>query len=187
MTTPFKTSTYHKAPYPSISPLRPELTQANRTVIITGGATGIGYAIARSFAQAKASTLILLGRRSPVVQDAVARLNADFPSTKAIGRICDVGDVESAEAFWAGLRDDEIVADVLVLSAGRAPTERGGILELGYQAVLGELRTNVGGHVVFSEMFYRQEGRDGDKRLVRTDLVGGGVGTVLIVDSICST
>lgn len=45
------TKTIHKTTYPTIDPARPELSQAGRTVVITGGSAGIGFAIAQGFAQ----------------------------------------------------------------------------------------------------------------------------------------
>lgn len=64
---PSYTRTFHRTSYPSISPTRPELSLAGKTVIVTGGGTGIGAAIALSVAQAGASHLAIIGRRSAVL------------------------------------------------------------------------------------------------------------------------
>ena len=40
------TKKWHSEPYPYISPTRPELSARGKNVIVTGGGTGIGNAIA---------------------------------------------------------------------------------------------------------------------------------------------
>jgi glycerate-2-kinase len=58
---------YHKKPYQAIDPSLPALQQTGRTVIVTGGNSGIGYAIARSFVKANAARVVILGRPKDVV------------------------------------------------------------------------------------------------------------------------
>jgi hypothetical protein len=55
METPFPTKTSHKTAYPAISPTRPELTAKGKTIVITGGGTGIGAETALYFAKAGAA------------------------------------------------------------------------------------------------------------------------------------
>ncbi|KIK58413.1 hypothetical protein GYMLUDRAFT_246118 [Collybiopsis luxurians FD-317 M1] len=68
------TSTYHRSTYPSISPSKPSLSQAGRTVLITGGGGSIGC----SFAKASASRVIVVGCRSGLLDEAVAKLQDEF-------------------------------------------------------------------------------------------------------------
>lgn len=49
------------------------LLQGGYTVLVTGGATGIGYALAASLIQAK-NTVIISGRREDKLKDAVSKL-----------------------------------------------------------------------------------------------------------------
>jgi short-subunit dehydrogenase involved in D-alanine esterification of teichoic acids len=56
-------------------------SQKGRTIIVTGGAAGIGCAIAHSFALASADQVIILGRRLEVVAKAADSLHAIFPSS----------------------------------------------------------------------------------------------------------
>ncbi|KAK1831541.1 NAD(P)-binding protein [Podospora conica] len=147
--------TLHKAPYPSISPLRPELSQAGRTVLIAGGSTGIGFAIARGFMQAKASRVILLGRRADVVQAAADKLNAECADKTKL---------------WDELEAQGTVVDVLVLNAavtgGAAP-----ILQSGLKRLWNTFEVNVRSLMDFTERLWKQKG-GGKKYIVNISTSG---------------
>ncbi|KAM0270456.1 hypothetical protein ACHAQH_009413 [Verticillium albo-atrum] len=108
------TNAYHREPYPAISPTREALSKTGRTILIAGGSTGIGYSIAQSFAVAKATQIIILGRRQNVLDEAVARLAGEHPTVKVIGRTCDIADGKAINDLWASLAWDGILVDVLV-------------------------------------------------------------------------
>ncbi|KAF4233287.1 hypothetical protein CNMCM6805_009377 [Aspergillus fumigatiaffinis] len=150
------TQTVHNAPYHAIAPSRPELSQAGKTVLITGGHTGIGYAIARAFAQASAKRLIIIGRRDNLVASAAARLASEFPSTQTVGLRCDIADVESVDRLWNGLANDNTFVDVVVLNAAKLSSQP--ILDLGRDKVWEEYITNVRTHLDFTERLYKQPG-----------------------------
>lgn len=152
------TQTIHNAPYPAISPSRPELSQAGKTVLITGGHTGIGFAIARAFAQAGAERLIVIGRRHGLVSSAVKRLESEFPSIQALGRRCDVADLDSANALWTNLANRRILVDIVVLNAAKLSAQP--ILNLGNDAVWDEYVMNVRTHLYFTERLYKQPGAE---------------------------
>ncbi|KAA8568229.1 hypothetical protein EYC84_008613 [Monilinia fructicola] len=59
---PSPTSTWHSKTYPSLSPTRPELSAKGKSVLITGGGSGIGAETALYFATAGASRIALLGQ-----------------------------------------------------------------------------------------------------------------------------
>lgn len=67
------TKEWHSKPYPFISPQRPELSARGKTVVVTGGGTGIGKAVAAAFAQAGADVWIV-GRRSDALESARAEV-----------------------------------------------------------------------------------------------------------------
>jgi NAD(P)-dependent dehydrogenase (short-subunit alcohol dehydrogenase family) len=157
------TKTVHRAPYPEISPSRPELFQVGKTVLITGGHTGIGYAIARAFAQARADRIIIVGRRADLVASAAARLVAQFPEVQALGRVCDVSDLASADTLWEELAKEDIVVDVLVLNAAKLSTQP--ILDVGRDSVWSEYLLNVRANLDFAERLYKQPNAKGLRKV----------------------
>jgi FlaA1/EpsC-like NDP-sugar epimerase len=77
------TKTTRKDVYPAISPSRPELSQAGKVVLITGAGTGVGFNIAKSFVQASADTVIIIGRRLEKLETAASTLKQINPTTKS--------------------------------------------------------------------------------------------------------
>ncbi|KAL6878816.1 hypothetical protein J3F83DRAFT_258184 [Trichoderma novae-zelandiae] len=159
---------YHRKPYEAISPSRPELSQAGRTVLVTGGNSGIGYAIARNFIKAGAKRVIILGRRPDVVKSAAEKLAQEAKafgssSTVAEGRVCDIASLESTEALWSGLQKDGIYVDVLVLNAA-APGKVAPILKSGLKNVWADYEANVRSSLDFAERFYKQTGKGAESR-----------------------
>ncbi|CZR66067.1 related to peroxisomal short-chain alcohol dehydrogenase [Phialocephala subalpina] len=158
--------TYHKSSYAAISPLRPELSQAGKTVLITGASAGIGSAIARAYAEASASKVILTGRRKDVVQNSASKPSDEFKNTKFDARVCDVGNVAESAALWSSLCADGVFVDVLVLSAAKFGGQES-ILDAGVANIWSEYETNVRSPLQFTEQLYKQEGhKDRQKHLV---------------------
>ncbi|PNP46495.1 hypothetical protein THARTR1_10729 [Trichoderma harzianum] len=110
----------HKTSYPAISPSRPALSQAGRTVLITGGSGGIGYGIALAFAAAGAARVIIVGRDEAKQQAAAASLAAEAgpgSHTKFEGRAASPGSPENIDGLWDALESEGVLVDVLVLNA----------------------------------------------------------------------
>ncbi|KAI1407166.1 NAD(P)-binding protein [Hypoxylon sp. FL1857] len=147
--------TTHKGPYPAISPSRPELSQAGRTVLITGGSTGVGFAIARGFAQASANRVIITGRRENVLDDAVEKLAHEFPTVQFIGKSLDVADLPSTNQLWADLLQQNITVNVLVLNASSS-SHCQPILEAGVDKIWRDFIVNARTLLAFTEKFYKQ-------------------------------
>ena len=70
------TNTYHHSSYPAISPARPELSVAGKTVLITGGGRGLGTAIVEAFAQANAKHIFIVGRNTTTLQSIAEHIRA---------------------------------------------------------------------------------------------------------------
>lgn len=106
---PSLTTTWHNKSYPAISPSRPELSAAGKTVIITGAGSGIGRATALSFARAGASNIVLIGRTKATLQETQGLLPCS--SSVHVASVTDeksISDIAAAVGAW----------DVLVLAAG---------------------------------------------------------------------
>ncbi|KAL4952341.1 hypothetical protein BDW69DRAFT_200834 [Aspergillus filifer] len=118
---PSATQTWHSTTYPSISPTKPSLSAAGKTVLITGGGTGIGAETARSFAAAGAANIALLGRRLQPLQDTKESIEKKFPETKIFIASADVSkkaEVDDAfEKFITSLPTSSTKIDVLISNA----------------------------------------------------------------------
>jgi len=159
--------TVHHAEYPAISPLRPELSKAGKTVLVAGGSTGIGFAIARAFVRAKAARVILLGRREAVVKESAAKLAAeavDKTTTTVVPLVCDVVNLAESAKLWDSLKKDGIFVDVLVLNAATFGEPKP-ILEAGLASVWGAFEVNVRMLLDFTERFYKQVGGSGRQKV----------------------
>jgi NAD(P)-dependent dehydrogenase (short-subunit alcohol dehydrogenase family) len=154
--------TYHKKPYEAISPSRPELRQDGRTVVVTGGSSGIGRAIARGYLAAGAALVIILGRRQEILQSAVTGLNQEAEtnaySGSAEGLVCDVYDLASIAKLWQAIGDRQILVGTLVLNASAyGATET--ILQGGIHKVWSDFEANVRGPLAMTDHFYKQQAR----------------------------
>lgn len=82
-----------------------------RTVVISGGGTGIGLATARRFA-ADGDQLVLVGRREEVLREAVAQVPGALPVA------ADLATVEGAEQVTRVVKEEYGAVDVLLHAAG---------------------------------------------------------------------
>lgn len=115
------TKTWHTKSYAFVSPGRPELSAAGKNVVVAGGGTGIGKAIAVAFAQAGAASISILGRRAGRLKEALGEIRAAGPQTEVVAQSTDFAQAKGAEE---GLK--KIVAkvgkiDIFIWSAGILP------------------------------------------------------------------
>ncbi len=88
-----------------------------RTVVISGGGTGMGKAVAASFARS-GDDVIIMGRRADVLRDAVRDLESQT-SRPVRWRACDVSDPAQLDRLVDWLATEGIATvDVLVNNAG---------------------------------------------------------------------
>lgn len=102
---PSPTPTWRSETYPSISPTRLELSARGKTVVITGGGTGIGAETAKYFAEAGASRIALLGRREKPLLDTKATILNRFAGIEVFTAATDItqkSQVDSAFAEFVG-------------------------------------------------------------------------------------
>lgn len=155
------TKTIHGTPYDAISPTRAELNQAGKNILVTGGGTGVGLAISKAFVQASASTVIIVGRRTDVLESARKTLEAEAKSsntgTKIIARTCDISKVTDVDALWKYFEDEKMAIDVFVANAA-VFQEAGPMMALGTERVWNMMETNMKAPMYLAEKFVKQPG-----------------------------
>lgn len=116
---------------------------SGNTVLITGGATGIGYAMAEAFLR-EGSSVIICGRRKERLLEARKK----HPELHI--RVCDVSDETDRESLAAWITSEFSSLNILVNNAGvqRDIDFTGGIAE--YMAGENEIKINLEAPIVLS-------------------------------------
>ncbi|KAJ3711913.1 short-chain dehydrogenase/reductase [Lentinula raphanica] len=150
--------THHRDTYPAISPTQPALSEAGKTVLITGGAQGLGFEIARSFAKASASRIIILSRKRPALDAAIQKLRDEFqsPDTSFISQVGDMADDVSITALWDYLHSQKIFVHVLVLNAATLFPLVPDTLSIDKKEFMEAFDINVGGNFLMTAKFVKQ-------------------------------
>lgn len=169
---------YHKKAYPAISPALPQLNQSGKTVVVLGGSTGIGFAIARSFVQAHASQVIILGRRSDILEAAAATLNQESGRNAAKGLTLDGNNLSDIEDLWATLHAEGIYVSVLVLNAA-AFGEKKPILSVSIEDTWRDFEFNVRSNLAMIVGFHRQTTGSEKKYLVNVSTIAAYMWTTM--------
>ncbi|MGA7672154.1 MAG: SDR family NAD(P)-dependent oxidoreductase [Nitrolancea sp.] len=93
------------------------MNEMQRVVVVTGGGTGIGKAIAARFL-ADGNRVVITGRREQVLREASEELRSSG-NGEILWHVCDVGDGEQVDAFVAWIAEEVAeTVDVLVNNAG---------------------------------------------------------------------
>ncbi|KAK8230874.1 hypothetical protein HDK90DRAFT_492026 [Phyllosticta capitalensis] len=129
------TKTLHRTAYTAIDPTSPSNSATGKTIVISSGATGIGFAIAHAFVAAGASVVVLLARRAEALDEAAGKLRsfaAEHNTTTAIWTYTlEIRDQAATEAVFEDVRrrlnegslaseDEKDAADVDVLVTSAA-------------------------------------------------------------------
>ena len=96
-----------------------QINLSGRTVVITGGSSGIGLACAKLFLEAGANTAIC-GRDKNKLANAAEELGNSFPGNRVFSECCDVLDREQVESFATAVQDRFASTDILINNAGEA-------------------------------------------------------------------
>jgi len=105
----------HLETYPRVSPANSLKELKGKTVIVTGGGSGIGAVIAKSFAEAGVAEVLLLGRTQSKVDAIAKELSASFKDTKFSTYAVDISSDDDVKKFFAGLASSP---DILLNNAG---------------------------------------------------------------------
>ena len=162
MTAPFPspTFTWHSTTYPSLSPSRPELSASGKTVIVTGGGSGIGAETARYFAQAGASRIALLGRREAPLLATKASIERDHAGVVEVFTLTtDVTKKSELDAAFAKFLGDDGKLDILVSGAAVVgPLDS--VANVDSDTFLDALNANVAGSLYVAKAFLRHAAPD---------------------------
>lgn len=118
---PSPVATWRTCSYAAISASLPHLSTTGKNIVITGAGSGIGAAIAHSFAASGASTISLLGRRESALSSTKSSLFEKFPDTKVFKYATDLTSAQSVYQAFADIRSSIGNIDILVANAGYSP------------------------------------------------------------------
>jgi len=103
---------------PVIGPKKEIHDLKGRVAVITGGALGIGYEIARAFVQNHAR-VIMVNRKEEQGNEAIAKIKQEVGEDAQIEwQPCDLGSLKEVREVFTKLRETESRLDLLILSAG---------------------------------------------------------------------
>jgi len=158
---PSPTSKWHDNTYPSLSPTRPELSAKGKTVVITGGGTGIGAETARYFAEAGASRIALLGRREQPLLDTKASLERRFGSSTGLEVLIASADVTSKNEVDAAFAKFAGNGKIHVCVSGAATTgPHEGVKDVDGDKFLETIQQNIMGALFVAQAFLRHASPD---------------------------
>lgn len=118
MSLPSPVQTFHRDTYPAINPSNSYLSTKGRNVVITGGGSGLGPAIVRSFATSGASSITLLGRTEKTLLETKISLSKDFPNTEIYIAATDIANKDSISAAFEIIKSNIGKIDILIANAG---------------------------------------------------------------------
>jgi NAD(P)-dependent dehydrogenase (short-subunit alcohol dehydrogenase family) len=148
MSFPGPTPTYHHKPYPAIDPTRPELSAKGKSIVVTGGGTGIGAEIVKYFAKAGASKILILGRREAPLVSTKETIKKEFPNVDISFTAADATKKSQIDAAFAKFGK----INVLVSNAGVLGS-RGSIKDAKIDEWFSGIETNIKSSFTVAQSF----------------------------------
>ncbi|KAJ4315870.1 hypothetical protein N0V84_008139 [Fusarium piperis] len=121
---PSFTKVWHDKPYLAISPSRPELSAKGKTVVITGGGSGIGTAITKAFAAAGSAKIAIIGRTEEKLLTVKNTVETAFPGTKVLVIVADINHMEQVDEGFNKIDQTFGKIDVFVNNAAFLPVPK---------------------------------------------------------------
>ncbi|EXA29234.1 hypothetical protein FOVG_19248 [Fusarium oxysporum f. sp. pisi HDV247] len=123
-TFPRPTKKYRSEPYDRISLANSGFDGTGKTVFITGGATGVGYAIAHAFAKAGARRIILVSRTVRSLENAKKSLSAQYPSLECLVFAASLTDYQKITDIVQQINDIDVLVHSAVMVNEPIPVEQ---------------------------------------------------------------
>ncbi|KAE8389047.1 hypothetical protein BDV23DRAFT_173361 [Aspergillus alliaceus] len=155
---PSPTTKWHSKAYPSISPTLPSLSAKNKTVLITGGGTGIGAATAHHFAAAGASRIALLGRRKQPLLTTKASIEHQYPNTEIFIFPTDITNQDEVTTAFATFAADTKI-NILVSNAATIGPQ-GPIANVNGEQFISSIEQNLKGSLFTAQAFLAKAAKD---------------------------
>ena len=156
---PSPTKQWHTTSYEAISPSRPELSLKGKVVLITGGGTGIGARVTRSFAEAGASQIAILGRRQAKLDATASEIRASFPATKIHTYSADITDKNAVNNTFKDYSNAAGKIDILVSNAAVGNTNPP-IKDVDAESWFSDVETNIKGPLLLTQAFLSGYGKE---------------------------
>ncbi|KAH7063767.1 hypothetical protein BKA63DRAFT_526113 [Paraphoma chrysanthemicola] len=164
------TKTVHHTVYTAISPSNPLNSAHGKTVVISGGASGIGYGISQAFAAAGAAVVVIIARRQEALDEASTKLQAEIAAAGGKTAVwtyrLDITNEANVNGAFDDIRkrlnegngSDTLPkdADVLVTSAAHI-VQGETTLDYSPQAYRDALETNLFGNLNLTRAFLKPE------------------------------
>ena len=156
---PQRITKWHATSYPAIDPARPELSAKGKTVVVSGGGSGIGAAIARAFAAAGAPRIAIFGRRQNVLEATKASVEKEYPATHVLTLTADVSKRADVDAAFDEIASKLGQIDIFVNNSGflSAPNT---IASADFDDWWMAMEINVKGPFLASRAFLRHAAKD---------------------------
>jgi NAD(P)-dependent dehydrogenase (short-subunit alcohol dehydrogenase family) len=150
---PSFTKITHRSSYPDISPSNPILSATGKVILITGGGTGIGKAIAIAFSEAQAAVVILIGRTEAHLKATQAELSL-VTTTKVDYFVADITDKVTVETAFSTTFHRYGKVDVLVNNAGYLSVHRS-LAESSLEDYWRGFEINIKGPIITTQAFMK--------------------------------
>lgn len=121
MAFPSPVKTFRADTYPSINPALSQLSTKGKNIVISGGGSGIGPKIARSFAKSGASSISIFGRTQASLLQTASSLTTDYHNTKIYIYVVDITNKDTLDTTFQSIKSTAGPVDILIANAGYMP------------------------------------------------------------------
>lgn len=121
-----------------------------KTAFVTGGGTGIGYAIALGLAKSGAKVMIA-ARREPILKEAAEKITAELKCEPVLYRTLDLSDRVNIDAVADHAIAEMGGIDIFVANAGHESNQP--VAEITYEAIDATLQVNLSANIALVKKF----------------------------------